>query len=135
MRSATAAAHDGRVDPLVTGDSIDMGALHVIGVVVLAIVVGVIGVACRRVLMAAALELVELWREHVTPAIDRRVRRRRSLPATPWFCARCSSRNGVAASVCYSCGATREEAEAPVPDAEAPAGASAGRTQRNRRAP
>ncbi|MCJ7709990.1 MAG: hypothetical protein MUQ32_04085, partial [Chloroflexi bacterium] len=55
------------------------------------------------------------------------------MPETPWFCDRCRSRNSASATRCYSCDARREEAEAPVPDAEAPAGASAGLSARTRR--
>jgi hypothetical protein len=58
------------------------------------------------------------------------LRRRPNLPQTPWFCAACRSRNVESAGRCYSCGAQRAVAEAPVPAVEAPAGPSAGTTMR-----
>ena len=66
-------------------------------------------------------------------ALTRALDRRRGLPQTPWFCVRCASRNGLAARRCYRCGGEREEFEAPVPDADSPAGASAGLSHRTRR--
>jgi small-conductance mechanosensitive channel len=90
-------------------------------------------VVFRRVLMAAADELADLWRTYGPVALTRALDRRRGLPETPWFCAGCASRNGLAARRCYRCGGRREECEAPVPDADTPAGAGAGLSQRNRR--
>ena len=118
--------------PLVTGDGISVDPLHVTAVVAAAVVIGLIGVGLRRLLMAAVDELALLWREHA-PAVSRTALGRRSMPATPWFCARCMSQNSVAAGVCYACGGRREEAELVVLDAEAPAGPSAGLANRTRR--
>lgn len=118
------------VDPLVTTSSIDLAPLHVIAVVAIAMAIGLIGVGIRRFLLAYADELLDLWRD-VGPRIAAvLLRRRPGLAKTPWFCARCRSRNGTSVARCYSCGASRESAEAPVPDASPPGGASAGRTQR-----
>ena len=85
--------------------------------------------------MAAVDELVDLL-AHVPPgpvALTRALDRRHGLPEAPWFCANCASRNGRAARRCYRCDGRREECEAPVPDADAPGGASAGLSQRTRR--
>lgn len=118
------------VDPLVTPSSMDLEPLHVIGVVALAVVIGLVGVGIRRFLLAYADELLVLWRD-VGPRIAAvLLRRRPGLAKTPWFCTRCRSHNATSAGRCYSCGASRETAEAPVPDAQPPGGASAGRTQR-----
>jgi hypothetical protein len=125
--------HDAPVDPIVTGERIDASPEVVIPVVIFAIVVGVLGVAFRKALMATVDELVELWRTYVPIAIDRILGRRPGMPDTPWFCDRCHSRNGAPVTLCYSCGARRDEAEARVPDAEEPAGASAGLSARTRR--
>ena len=121
------------LDPLVTGDGIDWSAPHIIAISLVAIVIGLLGVAFRRAIMATVDELLDLWREHGGTAVGSLLDRRRNLPATPWFCARCRSRNGRMTTHCYKCGATRDVAEAPVPDAEAPAGPSAGLNQRTRR--
>jgi hypothetical protein len=118
------------VEPLVTPSSIDLSPLHVIAVVAIAMAIGLIGVGIRRFPLAYADELLDLWRD-VGPRVAAVIlRRRRGMPKTPWFCARCRSRNATSARRCYSCGASRETSEAPVPDAPPPGGASAGRTQR-----
>lgn len=121
------------MDPLATGDSLDLSTPHVIGVFLIAIVVVVIAVGARRFLMAYADELAELWRQYGPLAMRRMLDRRPHMPQTPWFCERCRSMNGLATTRCYSCGAHRSEAEAPVPDADTPAGPSAGRSRRARR--
>jgi len=118
------------VDPLVTTSSIDLSPLHVIGVVLIAMTIGVIGVAIRRFLLASTDELFVLWRHLGPRAAAELLRRRRGMPDSPWFCAACRSHNSTSANRCYSCGARREAAEAPVPDAPEPGGPSAGRTQR-----
>lgn len=121
------------VDPLVTGNSLDVSTPHVIGVVLIAVAIGLIGVGIRRFLMAYADALAELWRQYGPIALLRLLDHRNAMPDSPWFCERCHSHNGRATSRCYSCGAPRAEAEAPVPDADIPAGPSAGRSQRTRR--
>jgi hypothetical protein len=125
--------HHPGMDPLVTGDSIDVSPLHVITVVLIAIVIGLLGVGLRRLLMAVADELAELWRSYAPIASQMALDHRPGMPETPWFCVRCRSRNSASSRRCYSCDARREEAEAPVPDAEVPGGASAGLSARTRR--
>lgn len=120
------------MDPLATTSSIDLSTPHVIAVVLIGGAIGVLGIGIRRFVMAYGDELAELWRQY-GPIALRRLLEHRDMPQTPWFCARCRSHNGRAAARCYACGARREEAEAPVPDADAPAGASAGLSQRTRR--
>lgn len=124
---------DWPVDPIVTTERIDASPEVVIPIVIFAMVVGVLGVVLRKFLMAALDELAELWRTYMPIASRRALERRPGMPETPWFCDRCHSRNSASASRCYSCDARREEAEAPVPDAEVPAGASAGLSVRARR--
>ena len=133
MARAGPGRHDAGVDPIVTGERIDASPETVIPIVVFAIVVGIVGVAFRKTLMAGVDELADLWRTYVPIAMQKVLRRRPGMPETPWFCARCRSRNSASARRCYSCGARREEAEAPVPDADEPAGASAGLSARTRR--
>ncbi len=120
------------MDPLATDSSLDFSAPHVVAVVAVAVLVALAGVALRRFAMAYGDELAELWRTYGPIAVRRMLGRRR-MPATPWFCGRCRSHNGRAASRCYACGARRSEAEAPVPDAVTPASPSAGRSRRTRR--
>jgi hypothetical protein len=120
------------LDPLVTGSSLDIAPLHVVAVVLVAVLIGLLGTGVRRFLVAAAVELIEIWHGLSAWSAHRALGRRR-LPAVPWFCDRCRSANVLAASRCYSCGAPRELAEAAVPDADVPVGASAGRSQRTRR--
>ncbi len=122
-----------RVDPMVTVERIDASPEVVIPLVIFAMVVGVLGVAFRRTLMRTVDELADLWRTYAPIAARKALERRPGMPETPWFCDRCRSRNSASATRCYSCDARREEAEAPVPDAEAPAGASAGLSSRTRR--
>jgi hypothetical protein len=132
-------AHGGRrhhhpgVEPIVTIERIDTSPEVVIPIVIFTMVVGVLGVTFRRVLMAVVDELAELWRTYAPIASRKALERRPGMPETPWFCDRCRSRNSASATRCYSCDACRQEAEAPVPDAEAPAGASAGLSARTRR--
>ncbi len=121
------------MEPLGTGNSLDLSTPHVIAVVLIGVAIGLAGVGLRRFLMAYADELAELWRQFGPIALRRMLERRPGLPQAPWFCERCHSRNGRTTTYCYSCGARRSEAEAPVPDAEVPAGPSAGRSQRTRR--
>ncbi len=125
--------HHLRVDPMVTTERIDASPEVVIPLVIVAMVVGVLGVVFRRTLMATVDELADLWRTYAPIAVRRALEHRPGMPETPWFCDRCRSRNSASAMRCYACGARREEAEAPVPDAEAPAGASAGLSSRTRR--
>jgi hypothetical protein len=125
--------HDPAVDPIVTAERIDTSPEVVIPIVIVAMVIGLLGVAFRKALMAAVDELAELWRTYVPIASHRVLEHRPGMPETPWFCDRCRSRNSASSKRCYSCGARREDAEAPVPDAEAPAGASAGLSARTRR--
>lgn len=120
------------MEPLVSGDQLDFSAPHVIAIAVIAVAIGLAAVGLRTFLIAYADQLADLWREY-GPIARRRMLERRSLSRTPWFCDRCRSHNARATTRCYSCGAKRAEAEAPVPDADTPAGASAGRSQRTRR--
>jgi hypothetical protein len=119
--------------PIATPDELNFGPEVVIPIVLVTLLIVFIAVVFRRVLMAAADELADLWRTYGPVALTRALDRRRGLPETPWFCAGCASRNGLAARRCYRCGGRREECEAPVPDADTPAGAGAGLSQRNRR--
>ncbi len=119
--------------PLVTGDGIDLSAPHVVAVVLFAVLVVVVAALVRRFLMAYADEIAELWRQYAGTFGARILGHRRDMPDLPWFCDRCRSHNGRAATVCYACGARRADAEAEAPDAELPAGPSAGLTHRNRR--
>ena len=133
MALVARSGHDAPVDPIVTTERIDASPEVVIPIVIVAMVVGVLGVTLRKFLMAAVDELAELWRTYVPIASRKALEHRPGMPETPWFCDRCHSRNSASASRCYSCDARREEAEAPVPDAEVPAGASAGLSARARR--
>ena len=119
--------------PIVTPDELNFSPEVVIPIVLVAIAVGILGVSFRRFLMAAFDELADLWRTYGPVALTKALDRRHGLPETPWFCASCASRNGLAARRCYRCGGRREECEAPVPDADVPAGASAGLSHRTRR--
>lgn len=118
---------------MVTAERIVASADVVIPVVVLAMVAGIVGVVFRKALIAAVDELAELWRSYAPIAAGKALKHRPGMPETPWFCDRCHSRNSASATRCYSCDARREEAEAAVPDALAPAGASAGLSTRTRR--
>ena len=119
--------------PIVTPDELNFSPEVVIPIVLVAIAVGILGVSFRRFLMAAVDELADLWRTYGPVALTKALDRRHGLPETPWFCASSASRNGLAARRCYRCGGRREECEAPVPDADVPAGASAGLSHRTRR--
>jgi hypothetical protein len=105
----------------------------VVPIVLIAFAVVLIAAVFRGALVAAIDELVDLVRTYGPVAGRRALDHRPGLAATPWFCDRCRSYNGLAAKHCYACGARREEAEAPVPTGvDTPAGPSAGRTQRDR---
>lgn len=118
------------MDPIVTPAGIDLSPATVIGAVLVGMVVGLVGVALRRGLMAVLDEVGADGRAIGTRVIAILLRRRPNLPQTPWFCAGCRSRNVEFAGRCYSCGARRAVSEAPVPAAEAPSGPSAGTTMR-----
>ena len=120
--------------PMTGSDGVNAAPEVVIPIVLVALLLIVLAAVFRRALMGTVDEIVDLLRTYGPVATKRTLDHRPGLPATPWFCDRCHSSNGVAATRCYHCGATREEAEAPVPtDAEEPSGPSAGRTQRTRR--
>ena len=119
--------------PIATPDELNTGPEAVIPIVLVTIGIVVIAVVFRRVLMGAVDEFVDLWRTYGPVAVTKALDRRRGLPEAPWFCAGCASRNGRAARRCYRCDGRREECEAPVPDADVPAGAGAGLNQRTRR--
>lgn len=119
--------------PIATADELSLGPEVVIPIVLFAMAIVLLAIPLRRALMAAADELAELWRVYGPVAATRALDHRRHLAATPWFCVRCASRNGLAATRCYRCDGRREDFEAPVPDADTPAGASAGLNQRTRR--
>jgi hypothetical protein len=121
------------MDPIVTAERIDASPEVVIPIVIVAMVIGVLGVVFRRAVMAVVDELAELWRTYAPIASRRALEHRPRMPASPWFCDRCRSRNSASATRCYSCAARRQDAEASVPDSEAPAGASAGLSARTRR--
>jgi hypothetical protein len=121
------------VDPLVTPAAMDFSPLHVIAAVTVGVTVGLLAMGLRRWLVAILDGALQLWREVGPGVVHGVLRRRPGGPATPWFCGRCRSHNTVSAGRCYSCGARREDAQAFMPDGEAPAGPSAGRTQRTRR--
>jgi hypothetical protein len=133
LRAPRAKRKIAAMTPIATGDELNFGPEVVIPVVLVALLVGVLGVSLRRFLMAGVDELADLWRTYGPVALTRALARRRGLPQTPWFCVRCASRNGLAARRCYRCGGERDECEAPVPDADAPAGPSAGLSHRTRR--
>lgn len=118
--------------PMSTPDELNTGPEVVIPIVLAAVVIVLLAIPVRILLMAVADELLELYRTYGPVAANKALDRRPGLPQTPWFCLRCTSRNGIAARVCYKCGGRREECEAPVPDAEAPAGPSAGLNARTR---
>ena len=119
--------------PIATPDELNTGPEVVIPIVLVTIVIVVIAVVLRRVFIGAADEFADLWRTYGPVAVTRALDRRRGLPESPWFCASCASRNGLAARRCYRCDGRRGECEAPVPDADIPAGAGAGLNQRTRR--
>jgi hypothetical protein len=133
MAFGCARRHDVAVDPIVTTERIDASPEVVIPIVIAAMIIGVLGVAFRRTLMAVVDELAELWRTYAPIASLGALEHRPRMPGRPWFCDGCRSRNSASATLCYSCQARREEAEAPVPDSEEPAGASAGLSARTRR--
>lgn len=118
--------------PVATPDELNTGPEVVIPIILVAVLLVLLAIPVGRFLVAAADQLVELWRTYGPVAASKALDRRPGLAQTPWFCIRCASRNGLAARVCYKCGGRREDFEAPVPDAEAPAGPSAGLNARTR---
>lgn len=118
------------MDQVISREALDATLAVLGGAAVAGLVAGTVFLALRRFLMSSGDEL-KAFGSDVVPQLARAVlRRRRGMPATPWFCASCRSRNGTAASRCYRCGAARASAEAEVPDAPEPAGPSAGRSMR-----
>jgi hypothetical protein len=119
------------VPPLVTADGFNLSPEAILACALVGILVGIIGVSIRHFLLASAFELGPMLRG-VGAWFAAVVLRHRpgGEPTEPWFCRHCRSQNLPSASRCYSCHAQRSEAAAAVPDAEAPAGPSAGLTQR-----
>jgi hypothetical protein len=118
--------------PMSTPTEMNTGLDVVIPIVLVAIVLVLLAIPVQRFLVAVADELVELYRTYGHVAANKALDRRHGLPQSPWFCARCSSRNGLAAKVCYKCAGRREDCELQVADAEVPAGPSAGLNVRTR---
>jgi hypothetical protein len=133
LRALVARRRIAAMTPIATPDQLNTGPEVVIPIMLVAIVIVIIAAFFRRFLMASADVLAELWRTYGPVAATRALDRRPGLPETPWFCTVCASRNGLAARRCYRCDGRREECEAPVPDADTPAGAGAGLSQRTRR--
>ena len=122
------------MSPMTGSEGVTFAPEVVVPIVLFAVLMVILAAVFRRTLMDTVDAIVELVRTYGPVATRRTLDHRPGLAASPWFCDRCHSQNGLAAKRCYRCGAKREEAEAPVPgDAEAPAGPSAGRTQRTRR--
>jgi hypothetical protein len=111
------------MEPLATPTSLDLAPLHVIAVVLAAVVIGLIGVAVRRLLVASGLELGDLV-GRVTSHITARVERRRMRSETPWICAQCRSHNRLGTTRCYRCGLRRQDAELHPPTGAAAAPAT-----------
>ncbi|HYO43836.1 MAG TPA: hypothetical protein VES19_11620 [Candidatus Limnocylindrales bacterium] len=118
--------------PMSTPTEMNTGPEVVIPIVLVVIVLILLAIPLQRLLVAVVDELTHLSRTYGPVAATKALDRRPSLAQSPWFCMRCSSRNGLAARVCYKCGGRREACELPVPDAEAPAGPSAGLNARTR---
>jgi hypothetical protein len=118
--------------PVTSAEGIDLRPDVVLPIMLVAIVLVLLAVVFRSALVGTLDELADLWRTYGPVAVRRALDHRPGLAATPWFCDRCHSSNGLAASRCYKCGARREEAEASLPDAEPPAGPGAGLNQRTR---
>jgi hypothetical protein len=118
--------------PMSTPNEMHTGPEVVIPIVLAAVVIVVIAYLVHRFLVGAADELAELGRTYGPIASKAALDKRPGLPQTPWFCSRCTSRNGLAAKTCYKCGAERAVSELTVEGAEEPAGASAGLAQRTR---
>ena len=118
------------MDPIVTPAGIDLSPATVLGAVLVGVLVGLIGMAARGGLMAVLDELAADVRAIGARLIAAVLRRRPNVPLTPWFCVACRSSNVPSARLCYSCGAERAVAEAPVPAADPPAGPSSGTTIR-----
>jgi hypothetical protein len=121
------------MEPLATPTSLDVAPLHVIAVVLAAGLIGLIGVAVRRFLVASGFELGDLARQ-IVAHVSARAERRRMRSETPWLCARCRSHNRIGAARCYRCGSIRGGSELKPPEgADEPAGAGAGLATRGRR--
>jgi hypothetical protein len=118
--------------PMSTPTEMHTGPEVVIPIVLVAVVIVVIAYLVHRFLVGTVDELAELGRTYGPVASKAALDRRRGLPETPWFCSRCTSRNGLAARTCYKCGGERVDCELHVEGAEEPAGASAGLAQRTR---
>lgn len=119
--------------PIVGPDGINVSPEVVIPAVLVAVAIALVGGLVYAILIATSDEFANLAREYGPIALYKALRRRPNMPDTPWFCDRCSSWNGVATTRCYKCDARREEHTATTPDAEEPAGPSAGLNQRTRR--
>jgi hypothetical protein len=118
--------------PIATPSEFNAGPDVVIPIVLVAVGLVILAIPIGRLVVAVADELAHLYRTYGPVAANKALDHRPNLPQTPWFCTRCSSRNGLAARVCYRCGGERTAYELPVPDAEAPAGPSAGLATRTR---
>lgn len=118
--------------PISTPSGIQAGFDVVAPIVVVTIVVVLVAIAMRGALMGAVDVVVDLVRTYGPVASRRALDHRPGLATTPWLCRRCSSLNPVSAACCYRCGGDRGACEAAPPEAEPPAGPSAGLTQRNR---
>ena len=86
MAPAFGRRHDVAVDPIVTAERIDASPEVVIPAVIAALVIGVLGVAFRKTLMAVVDELAELWRTYAPIASLRALEHRPRMPGNPWFC-------------------------------------------------
>jgi hypothetical protein len=120
------------MDPIATGNSLDASPLHVLAIVAITFAIALIGFGIRKFVMAYGDELKVLWIEY-GPVALKKLLSRRSMPQTPWLCARCHSHNARGHSRCYSCGVVRAQGELLLPNAEVPASPSAGRSQRTQR--
>jgi hypothetical protein len=120
------------MEPLATGNSLDFSPLHVLAIMAIAGGIVLVAAVIRKLVMAYADELKVLWIEY-GPVALKKLLQRRSMPETPWLCARCHSHNARGHSRCYSCGIARAEGELRLPNAEAPTSPSAGRSQRTQR--
>jgi hypothetical protein len=120
-----------RMTPVATPSELNTSPEVVLPIVLVAVLLVLLAIPIGRALIAAVDQVVELSRTYGPVAAGKALDKRPGLAQTPWFCLRCTSRNGVAARVCYKCGGSREEFELLVPDAEAPAGPSAGLATRS----
>ncbi|MFN8630469.1 MAG: hypothetical protein U0838_09170 [Chloroflexota bacterium] len=120
------------MEPLATGNSLDFSPLHVLAIMGIAAGVVAIAAILRKLVMAYGDEFKVLWLEY-GPVALRKMLGRRSMPQTPWLCARCHSHNARGHSRCYSCGVARAQGELLLPNADTPTSPSAGRSQRTQR--